>query len=181
MSKQVDRFFSEYIYRWMFEDVEKMIKIGCNYPAALCISVYCEVLGKLFQQDFSIGNNRTKFQAFLPFLGKKYIDVDNEMKKAEDSLYSRLRCGLVHDYLLKQEDVISTRGHEGVYYDPVKNSLFIGLDVLFNDFKNGAKQLHRTMLSAGKIIPKDLVSGSGEIILYKSGNPFQPKKNLVNK
>ena len=50
----------------------------------------------------------------------------------------------------------------------VKNTLIIGLDVLFNDFKNGAKQLHRTMLSAGKIIPKDLVSGSSQIYVYKS-------------
>lgn len=171
MSKQVDRFFSEYIYGWMFEDIEKMIKVGCNYPAALCISVYCEVLGKLIKQDFSIGNNRSKFQAFLPFLGHKYIDVDNEMKKAGDSLYFRLRCGLVHDYLLKQEDVVSTRGHAGVYYDSVKNSLIVGLDVFFNDFKNGAKQLHRRMLSEGKVIPNDLASGSSAIIFYK-GEPI---------
>ena len=117
MSKQVDSFFSQFIYGWMFKDIEKMIEIGCNYPAALCISVYCEVLGKLFKQDFRSGNNRVKFQAFLPFLGQKYIDVDNDLKKTGDSLYSRLRCGLVHDYLLKQEDIVSTRGHEGIYYD----------------------------------------------------------------
>ena len=50
----------------------------------------------------------------------------------------------------------------------MKNSLIIGLDTLFNDFKNGAKKLHKKMLSEGKVISKDLSSGSSAIYIYKS-------------
>ena len=177
MSENIDDFFTRYIYGWMFEDIEKMIKAGLNYPAALCISVYCEVLGKLYTQDFSKGKNKEKFESFLPFLGQEYVNVDNALKKNCDSLYGRLRCGLVHDYLLKSEDIVSTRLYngqsEGVIYNVKKDSFILGLYNFYRDFRTGAKCLHEHMIKNNKDIPSKFVSGSSYIVIYSDRIKFK--------
>ena len=87
--------------------------------------------------------------------------------KLKSSEYEKVRP------LLKEMDIVSTRlgtreSGYGVIYDPIKDSFMIGLDQFFEDFKIWAKRLQEHMISSGKLIHKNLVSGSSQIYIFKS-------------
>ena len=73
--KQILHSFDEYIFGFMRADIDAAIRGNANYLAALGLVSYTEVLGGLRTGNLGLRNHSSKnFNAFLPYLGKEYLD-----------------------------------------------------------------------------------------------------------
>jgi hypothetical protein len=103
------------IKEFMFADLDKTIELvhsnkdAPNFMLALVLCSYTEFWGKLM-----LPSQRCKkcFDAFFCKLGTKYADVINQ------DIYDKIRCGLVHEYLIKGNAKIVIEGGDcGIIYD----------------------------------------------------------------
>ncbi|MGB6530546.1 MAG: hypothetical protein WBF33_20770 [Candidatus Nitrosopolaris sp.] len=106
------------IKEFMFADIDKTISlihsdIGApNFMLALVLCSYTEFWGKLMLPSQEC---KKCFEAFFRKLGTKYVEV---MDHRDTNIYGRIRCGLVHEYLIKGNAKIVIEGGEcGIIYD----------------------------------------------------------------
>jgi len=96
------------IEKWMDNDIEAMIKDGCNVSCATLLSIFMEVLGGIAGGLLMEENKeRARFQDFLTlrWVPREYSILDNKLYRKSKSegrkkegLYERYRCNLVHTY-----------------------------------------------------------------------------------
>ncbi len=134
-------FFDEYVFGFMKHDLEVAIEGRANFLAALGLVTYAEVLGALcLGTILDPHGNQEKFEAFLPYLGQAYSQVDQELKKDpryRHGLYQVVRCGLVHEYFPKADAVVARHGpgtYGGVIWEPIRGVLAIVLRTFLEDF-----------------------------------------------
>ncbi len=90
----------------MYQDIRRTIDSArANFLVALGLSVYTEIMGGLVTGNLKDPHwSKRNYKAFLPYLGSYYVNLDNQI-----DLYSRVRCGLVHEYFVKGRSKIGAR------------------------------------------------------------------------
>ena len=97
-TQRVLRFFDEYIFGFMRNDIDAAIRGKANFLAALGLVSYTEVLGGLVTGN--AGGKRVccrKLSRLFAVSGKRLQALET---KGVD-LYDTVRCGLVHQYFIK--------------------------------------------------------------------------------
>lgn len=111
---------------------------GGNFLAALGLLSYTEFVGKIKygkksgSRDSASGN----FNAFFNDLGSYYKEFNSGLDKKKN-VYDIFRCGLAHEYFVKDSCTIymlEKQGLHGVGIDENDNYYFV-VETYFNDFK----------------------------------------------
>lgn len=151
----VGLFFDWYVFGFMKHDVEAAISGQANFLAALGLATYSEVLGALKLGTIrDKGGNQQKFEAFLPYLGAAYVQLDLQMKSGgrfKNGLYEVVRSGLVHEYFIKQQSEIDRHGvgvPSGIFTDPASGKLILIARKLLDDFLTGAANLRDDIIKS---------------------------------
>lgn len=115
---------------------------GGNFMAALALLSYTEFAGRLKNKDFSDQNSRKNFDDFFKDLGPPY-----QQFLSQHNAYKIFRCGLAHEYYVKQDCTIAVRSRSqaatGLGFDG-KQYFFI-IEPYFRDFKNAFDALCQTL------------------------------------
>ncbi len=115
-------YFDTYIFDgvkngFIFHDIQVSLDSNLNYLTSLGLMCYTEFLGglmpKLENENPKIGKDHKKFNRFLhrldsPSFRYKYLD-EVFMKSLNTSIYHMFRCGLVHEYFIKQIRIIDQK------------------------------------------------------------------------
>jgi hypothetical protein len=98
----ITNFFKQYVWGFMIGNVEVAKNDNLNFLVALGLSSYTEIMGGLVTGLLRTKNNGGKnYRSFLPYLGRYYVDLDQRI-----DLYSRVRCGLAHEYFIKGSGMV---------------------------------------------------------------------------
>src|SRR6266540_6132560 len=102
------RLFNTYESFIIGHDIPVAIEGKSNYLAALGLSTYTEVFGGLYRGTLKMGQGKANYDAFIKdFFGDSYVDVDCRLRKdGLKGLYSAVRSGLVHEYLMKDISMV---------------------------------------------------------------------------
>lgn len=129
-----DSFF-DYQVKWMYAGIEAtMAKKESYHTCALTLSTYTEIMGGLVTGKLrkELGESRKNYEAFLPYLGQKYVNLDNLIKTQYPdrlrNLYSAVRSKLVHEFSLRES-------HMFVSYEKLHDEK-IGIELLSNRVKD---------------------------------------------
>jgi hypothetical protein len=124
------------IREFMFEDLEKTIDLvdsfrgAPNFMLALVLCAYTEFWGKLICPG---KDDKQCFDTFFCQLGAEYNEV---MNHPNTNIYGRIRCGLIHEYLIKGNAEILIEGGEcGIKYDVKTKKYTINIRRYFQDFR----------------------------------------------
>lgn len=157
----IDSFF-DYQVKWMYAGIEAtMAKKESLYTCALALSTYTEIMGGLVTgglQDFTKPSKN--YEAFLPYLGQKYIELDNLIKTQYSdrlrSLYGSVRSKLVHEFSLRESHGIwmYEKAHDDqIGLELIRNKTEIAEAIQINfripeyyrDFKNGVTKYYNDL------------------------------------
>lgn len=148
----IDVFFKEYVFGFIYNDIDRAIKDAkANFLVALGLSVYTEVIGGLITGHLhDSGWSKRNYQAFLPFLGPEYVELDKKI-----DLYRRVRCGLVHEYFIKGPHAMiavkfDDSKYPGIVYTEKLDHITIAVEHYFRDFKSGVQKYHSSLKSGDK-------------------------------
>ncbi|OGP25178.1 MAG: hypothetical protein A2X99_11070 [Deltaproteobacteria bacterium GWB2_55_19] len=115
---------------------------GANFMAALALLSYTEFAGRLKNNDFSDQNSKKNFDDFFKDLGPSY-----QQFLSQHNAYKIFRCGLAHEYYVKQDCIIAVRSHSqaatGIGFDG--KQYFFVIEPYFQDFKNAFNVLCQTL------------------------------------
>jgi hypothetical protein len=105
-SADIRDFFKEYVFGFMFHNIETAISAKASFLAALGLLECTEIMGGLVTGNLQDRSKaRENFDAFVPYLGRDYGELKTKLKprkKGEPGcLYDRMRCGLAHGYFTK--------------------------------------------------------------------------------
>lgn len=90
--------------QYLIHDLEKAVDGDANYLAALGLAVYTEFLGGLYRCTHDDGEAKSNYNEGLRKLGNEYEELYTSRGNA---MYYRVRCGLVHEYLIKKTAKVS--------------------------------------------------------------------------
>ncbi len=145
------------IQRFMVNDLERGIRDAqANYLVALGLFAYLEVVGGWISGDGATRDkSRSNFDAAVAKMDQAYqtlnaaIQVTDASGKVHPSLYSVVRCGLVHEYSPKGKVIVKSRprgrpkaGRIGIAVVPDSSGGFI-LEILTNELLRDFKKLVR--------------------------------------
>lgn len=158
---QIHNFFKEYIFGFMFHDINTAIDGKANFLAALGLMEYTEIIGGFVTGELRKKKSPKKnFNAFLPYLGQFYIDIDKEIV-----LYERIRCGLAHEYFIKGSATIWMSSDNplsgGIIYEKDKDWVHFVVTKYFEDFKSAVEIYHGQLVFEKN---KDLISKFSEAL-----------------
>jgi len=129
-----DSFFDNQV-KWMYAGIEAtMTEKESYHTCALTLSTYTEIMGGLVTGNLrkEYGESRKNYEAFLPYLGQKYVNLDNLIKTQYPdrlkNLYSAVRSKLVHEFSLRES-------HMFVSYEKLHDEK-IGIELLSNKVKD---------------------------------------------
>jgi hypothetical protein len=116
---------------------------GGNFMAALALLAYTEFAGRLKNNDFSDQNARKTFDDFFKDLGPSY-----QQFLSQHNVYKIFRCGLAHEYYVKQDCSIAVRSRSeaatGIGFNG--NQYFFIIEPYFRDFKNAFNALCQKLM-----------------------------------
>lgn len=121
----------------LLPDELRTVPGGGNFLAALGLLCYTEFAGGLQSADFSPGRGRKNFNMFFDGLAPEYRTFNTE-----HDVYGDLRCGLTHEYYIKQQCAILMLddGHGiGVRWE--NNGYVFVVERYFKDFKRAFLRL----------------------------------------
>ena len=108
---------------------------GGNFMTALALLSYTEFAGRLNNNDFTIKNSKKNFDDFFENLGPSYKQFLYECE-----VYKIFRCGLAHEYYVKQDCIIAVRSPSevaiGIGFDNAHKQYVFIIEPYFRDFKN---------------------------------------------
>jgi len=150
---QIHNFFKEYIFGFMFNDINAAINGKANFLAALGLMEYTEILGGFVTgklREKKPGTQQNNFKAFLPYLGQFYINLNKEI-----DLYHRVRCGLAHEYFIKGPATIWMSSDSplsgGILYEKDKDWVHFVVTKYFDDFKSAVEIYHGQLVYEKKM------------------------------
>lgn len=147
-----DLFFNHQV-KLMYAGIEATMKKDSLLLCALALSTYTEVMGGLVTGNLKEErHSRKNYEAFLPYLGKKYFDLNNQLKKQNTTLYKIVRSKLVHEFsprpsymILISESEQEKIGIEVIFYENQIVNLIINVREYYRDFKNGVTKYHNKL------------------------------------
>ncbi|MGI0073952.1 MAG: hypothetical protein ACREA3_09085 [Nitrosotalea sp.] len=142
--------FFQYQVRGMITGIEVTIDKKLHHLSALALSAYTEVMGGLVTGNLKKkGYSRKNYEAFLPYLGDKYVDLNNQLKSRKTSLHEMVRNKLVHEFSPRPSYGIFISESEqekiGIEVNFDQNQipiLIIGVREYYRDFKNGTEKYY---------------------------------------
>ncbi len=170
-------YFQEFIFGFIYNDINKCIKATANYIVTLALLSYTEYLGALIGGHIGLpkkgGLSFTKALSYFPeqcrdinsSLGIEYKDEKGKVKTA-NGIYKIFRCGVVHEYFIKGP-LTKIINNPGGYVD--NNRIGIEIEVLpngdplyqisskrlifrtneyFRDFKAATDRIYKELLTA---------------------------------
>ena len=144
----VEVYFREFVFGFMYHDIQQTIDLArANFLVALGLSAYTEVMGGLVTGQLRNPKwSRKNYEAFLPFLGAHYVDLQSQI-----DLYRRVRCGLVHQYFVKGRAMIAVKfareDAPGIVYTSEFDHISISIERYFQDFKVGVQRYYDILRS----------------------------------
>ena len=138
--EQIKDFFKEYVFGFMCGDIKKAMEQGCNFLSALGLVAYTEIMGRLVTGTLGErGYSKESFCSFLKYMGEKYVELDRLY-----DLYTKVRCGLVHEYFIVGPSTISMDIIEaletGIKIDKETGITYFYVPAYFENFKEAAKK-----------------------------------------
>lgn len=119
-------YFNEYIFGFIFHDIENCIKAKANFAVATLLMAYTEKIGSLINGNLGLSNHSQEdFNKFLEYFefnrDQNYynkFDIEfkeNEIKKSMN-IYIAFRCGLIHQYFPKLPCIIYNNPNDINHY-----------------------------------------------------------------
>lgn len=164
-TQRVLRFFDEYIFGFMRNDIDAAIRGKANFLAALGLVSYTEVLGGLVTGNAGKrGCAAENFRAFLPYLGSDYQALET---KGVD-LYDTVRCGLVHQYFIKGGATIWMNANApcGIFAGMDAPTYFI-VNVYRDHFFSGAARYRNELIDAANAVLRANFESGARAIGFK--------------
>ena len=158
---EVDAFFTDQVFSFMFTDIQREIDIarenpdrgGGNFLAALGLLCFTEALGLMKLANVPGGSKRAddRFNAFFADLGPKYQQLGQQM-----DVYRQFRSDFVHRYFAKRQfDVYMFRGSETCGAGEKDGRYFFVVERYYKDFQTAARQLHKSLMALDEpVLPK---------------------------
>ncbi len=177
-SDEIQKYFDEYIFGFIFQDIQSCIQAQTNYTTALALLSYTEFLGGLINGTLGLRDrSREQFNKALEFFDwnedlayyrnfkVKIREVDFLDVSAD--IYSLFRCGLAHEYFIKTNAYVHnnpqgfTDGNGIIYPDgclptdagvqKIDGRLRFHNNAYFRDFKKAwRKYLHALIIEKNK-------------------------------
>lgn len=100
---EVKKFFKEYIFGFIFSDIQREINLARsgedagNFLASLGLLCYTEFLGGIAIRSFRRRSSKKRFDIFFNSMGKNYEDFNKKV-----NVYDIFRCGMAHEYFIKK-------------------------------------------------------------------------------
>lgn len=148
---QIREFFNEYVFGFIYHDIQAAIDGKANYLAALGLLAYTEFMGGLLDGTLRRpGRSKARFYAFWERMGPEYQSV--RARRAQVKIYSNVRSGLVHSYFIAQNSVIKmtiSDGHGeccGVEVLEPGGKVLIIVEKYFQDFKRACQEYYRELV-----------------------------------
>lgn len=135
----VNRFFQEYVFGFIFNDIRAAIDGKANYLAALGLVAYTEFMGGLVIGDLAREGSRQKRLAFLSRMGAKYDEVSGEV-------WERVRNGLVHSYFIKQDSTVVMEGERGAGLESRDGKIVFRVKAFYGDFQAAVYCYHEELI-----------------------------------
>ena len=142
-----DLFFDHQV-KFMYSGIEATMESKDSlYTCALALSTYTEVMGGLVTGNLreEYGHSQKNYEAFLSYLGEKYVKLNNELKEQKLTLHKIIRNKLVHEFALRESHIIMNSeiptdekiGIEVRFFDNKIIHLNFLVKEYYRDFKNG--------------------------------------------
>lgn len=151
LARDAKQFFKEYIFGFIFNDIQAAIDGKANYLAALGLVAYTEFMGGLISGNLGQqGQSRKRFYAFLDRLGSPYQEIRKQREFVK--VYSNIRCGLAHAYFINQDSVVQMTigdGHGntcGIEVDVATEVVWFVVERYWQDFKKAVKTYHKALI-----------------------------------
>ncbi len=126
-------------------------------------------------------HSKKNYEAFLPYLGNKYVDLNNELMKQKTSLYEMVRSKLVHEFsprgsygIFISESEQEKIGVEVNFYQNQIFSLIINVREYYRDFKNGVKTYYHDL----EISVKQPIFTNGHILFDNFMNAIVDRSSV---
>lgn len=166
-------YFHEFIFGFIYHDIDQCIRAQANYVVALALLSYTEYLGALVSGHIGLGNKgRQSFRKALSYFPEEYKQVNDSIviqyvdkdgkpvlekkgkkkgkPKQEKEIYGLFRCGLVHEYFIKGESIIyndpygPTKSHIGIIKTGGK--LEFHTNEYFRDFRLAIDKIYKLLV-----------------------------------
>ena len=138
--EKIKKYFKEYIFGFIFNDIQSGIKGKANFLTALGLLCYTEFMGGLMNGGFAQGGATSNFNTFFDFLGSKYKNF-----RSSHNVYKIYRCGMAHEYFIKGNFTIYMRGGSpGVAIGPDGRYLFFVENYITTTTKNHPNVMYST-------------------------------------
>lgn len=156
--QQVEKFFKEYVFGFIFTDIQREIELGRqtigggNLLAALGLLCYTEFMGGVKRGIIGRGEAAKNFNAFFDSLGPAYA----EFRKQVD-VYDVFRCGIAHEYLVKGDcEIAMLQGNEPCGIGQHQNGrYYFVVERYFEDFKSSCRGLYTELMAQpNPVLPK---------------------------
>jgi len=139
----ISNFFKEYIFGFIYHDIDAVIDGKANFLAALGLLCYTEFLGGLISPRDSKNIPKKRFASFLPYIGKCYVILNKN-----DKLYDIFRCGLAHEYFIKRSaSIVMYKGKNtrcGIIFK--NDHWYFVVEKYFDDFRHGVKKYYNRLV-----------------------------------
>ncbi|MHA1856352.1 MAG: hypothetical protein ACTSYY_09910 [Promethearchaeota archaeon] len=166
--QEIIDYFQEYIFGFIFRDIENCIKSGANYTVALALLSYTEFLGGLIKGTLGLPNpgmSQERFNAALEFFDWegdedyyknfkiRFRDIDFQEKQG--NIYQIFRNGLAHEYFIKGDSYVHNNPDGSV--DPNDKGVEVGVfhgkkrlrfhcNAYFRDFKKACLKYYKKLI-----------------------------------
>lgn len=171
--EEIEKYFKEYIFGFIFNDIQNCIKSKANYAVALLLLSYTEFIGGLINGTIGLqGKSQEQFNKALEYFDwsgdekyyknfkQKYRDTDFQIK--EGNIYTLFRCGLAHEYFIKGDSFVYNnpdgyRDDKGIFYcegcidndagvQVIDGRLRFHTNAYFRDFKNAVQKYYEKLI-----------------------------------
>jgi hypothetical protein len=133
------------IIEFVEADLIGCLKGGVNFGLAVLLSAYTEQFGHFLKNDKC---NRSNYDAWLKYMGLPYSNFIDS-----DELYSRIRCGLIHEYTIKKGAIIFTEhGPPGI--EIINNVIHFNNLQYAEDFIISIKKYYYEVQNSEKMLEK---------------------------
>lgn len=166
--REIDEFFKEYVFGFIWNDVAAVIAGAANYSAALCLLSYTEYLGGLIDGSLGIsspGMSSKRFKKALEYFAwngdpNYYKDFkvqfrDLDFQEKDGDLYGLFRCGLAHEYFIKADSFVHNNANGicladdagvQVIEDNGQKRLRFHTNAYFRDFRDACQRYHKDLV-----------------------------------
>lgn len=132
IDKTIIEYFREYIFGYIFNDIQSCIKAKANYTVALSLTSYTDYLGGFINGTLGLqGKSKEQFQKAMEYFEWnedlnyyksfkiEFKDIDFVTKDGD--IYTLFRCGLAHEYFIKGDSLVHNNPNgytddKGIFY-----------------------------------------------------------------